>query len=65
MSQTGAPWGTDGVVSLPEALPTTDTAIADMEGFCFTPDGIRVNISRTEREELLASAFRPERSDRG
>lgn len=53
------PWGTDGVVSLPEALETTETSLIDFEGFCFTPDGIRVNLTRAEREDLLLSAFRP------
>lgn len=57
---TNTPWGTDGVVSLPQALETTDTALVDFEGFCFTPDGIRVNLTRAEREDLLLSAFRPE-----
>jgi hypothetical protein len=55
------PWGTDGVVSLPQPLETTDTALIDMQGFAFTPDGIRVNISRAEREDLIRSAFRPTR----
>lgn len=53
------PWGTDGVVSMPSALKTTNTEMIDFEGFCFTPDGIRVNITRAEREDLLMSAFRP------
>lgn len=56
------PWGTDGVISMPQPLDTTDTAMVDMEGFCFTPDGLRVNVSRAEREDVIASAFKPERS---
>lgn len=60
MGATDTPWGTDGVVSLPQALPSTDTALVDFEGFCFTPDGIRINLTRAEREDLLLSAFRPE-----
>ncbi len=56
----GTPWGTDGVVSLPQPLPTTDTVLVDFEGFCFTPDGIRINVTRAEREDLLLSAYRPE-----
>jgi hypothetical protein len=55
-----SPWGTDGVISLPQALPTTDTAIVDFEGFCFTPDGIRINLTQADREGLLLSAYRPE-----
>ena len=55
----GVPWGTDGVVSMPKALDTTDLEMADMQGFCFTPDGLRINVSRAEREDLIASAFSP------
>ena len=53
-------WGSDGVVSMPPALATTDTALVDFSGFCFTPDGIRINITAAEREDLLMSAFTPE-----
>lgn len=53
-------WGSDGVISMPQALDTTDTAMADMEGFCFTPDGIRVNVSHADREELLAQGYGPQ-----
>lgn len=59
MSAQGRPWGTDGVASMPKALPTTDTALVDFEGFCFTPDGIRVNLTEAEREDLLLSGYRP------
>lgn len=55
------PWGTDGVVSMPKALESTDAEMVDMEGFCFTPDGIRINISHAEREDTIASAYRPAR----
>lgn len=60
MAAPNMPWGTDGVVSLPKALESTDTRMIDFEGFCFTPDGIRINITRSEREDLLLSAYRPE-----
>jgi len=50
-------WGTDGQVSLPQPLETTDTDMADMEGFCFTPLGLRVNLSAVDREELLGSGY--------
>lgn len=55
------PWGTDGVVSMPQPLESTEVEMVDFEGFAFTPDGIRVNVSRAEREDTIASAFRPER----
>lgn len=53
------PWGTDGVASMPKSLESTDVEMADFGGFCFTPDGIRINLSRAEREDLIASAFKP------
>jgi hypothetical protein len=60
MAAPNVPWGTDGVVSMPQPLETTDTAMVDFRGFCFTPDGIRINLTRSEREDLLLSAYRPE-----
>lgn len=59
MATQGSPWGTDGVVSLPKPLENTDTKMVDFEGFCFTPDGIRVNLSAAEREDLLLNAYHP------
>lgn len=56
-------WGTDGVVSMPQSLDTTDTEMADFEGFCFTPDGIRVNISNAEREDVLVQGYGPQGVD--
>ncbi len=52
-------WGSDGQVSLPQALESTEMNMVDMEGFCFTPYGIRVNISEADREELLRSGYGP------
>ncbi len=54
------PWGTDGVISLPAVLDTTNVEMADMGGFCFTPDGIRINISSSEREDLISQGYAPE-----
>lgn len=54
------PWGSDGVVSLPQALETTDTEMVDFGGFCFTPDGIRINVSRAEREDIIAQGYGPQ-----
>lgn len=45
---------------MPQPVTTTDTESVDMEGFVFTPDGLKINISRSEREDIIASAFRPE-----
>lgn len=55
----GISWGTDGVISMPEPLDTTDVEMADMEGFCFTPDGIRINVSRAEREDTISHGYGP------
>lgn len=56
-------WGTDGVISMPHALDTTDTEIIDMGGFCFTPGGLRINISAAEREDVILSGYRPQRTN--
>jgi hypothetical protein len=34
--------------------------MADMEGFCFTPDGLRVNISHADREDILSRGYGPQ-----
>lgn len=52
-------WGTDGEISLPKALSTTNVEMVDMEGFCFTPDGLRLNLSLSEREDLLRQGYGP------
>jgi hypothetical protein len=62
---TEAMWGTDGVISMPQPLDTTDTALVDMEGFCFTPDGLRINISHAEREDIIAHGYGPQGESRG
>lgn len=54
-------WGTNGPMSLPKALDSTDVSMVDFEGFCFTPDGLRLNLSKAEREDLLANTFKPDR----
>lgn len=53
-------WGSDGVISLPQPLETTDTDMVDMEGFCFTPLGLRVNVSNADRERIITSGYSPE-----
>lgn len=63
-------WGTDGRVSLPQSIQNESALKVDMEGFCFTPYGLRVNISEAGREELLRSGYGPmlrgeERDDDG
>lgn len=53
-------WASDGAISVPQPLDTTNTEMADFEGFCFTPDGIRINISHSERESLISDGFAPQ-----
>lgn len=53
-------WGTDGVVSLPAARDP-NTEMVDMEGFCFTPQGLRVNMTEIDREEFVFSGYSPVR----
>lgn len=51
-------WGTNGQISLPEVIDSSVDSI-DMEGFCFTAQGIRVNVTHAEREETVAAGFKP------
>lgn len=57
-------WGTDGVPSMPKALDVPGATMIDMEGFVFTPFGLRVNMTDVDREELLRSGYGPGRSSR-
>ena len=52
-------WGTDGAVSMPKPYDP-DTAKVSMGGFVFTPQGIRVDVTDAEHQEVLASAYSPE-----
>lgn len=52
-------WGSDVVPSLPVTLEEADGERVSLGGFCFTPLGIRVDMTETERDELLAQAFKP------
>lgn len=54
-------WGADGVVSLPKPLERTDTEKVDFGGFCFTPSGLRVDMSEADQEEFLRQGFGPRR----
>lgn len=60
MSRAKPTWATDSLVSLPETMAEPDALKVDMEGFCFTFGGIRVNFSEADRDDLIASAFRPQ-----
>lgn len=53
------PWGTDGEASMPQVLEEADAIRIPMGGFCFTPLGLRIDMTATEREELLSNAYGP------
>lgn len=57
-----ATWGTDVPISMPMPVET-DVELVDMEGFCFTPQGIRVNLTAADREDLLGSGYGPVMGD--
>lgn len=59
MSQRDDVWGTDGSISVPKPLTTTHTEMIDMDGFCFTPEGLRVNLSHADYEDLLRQGYGP------
>lgn len=56
-------WGTDGKISLPKPLETTYVEMVDMEGFCFTPDGLRANFTVSERDDLITQGYGPQGVD--
>lgn len=56
-------WGADAPISLPKPLESTEVEMVDFEGFCFTPDGIRVNLTEVDREVMLGSGFGPQGVD--
>lgn len=53
----GATWGSDVRVSLPE--PLDGVGLIPMFGFVFTIDGLRHDLSETDHEALSRSGFRP------
>lgn len=57
---TNVSWGTDGKISLPKPLESTHVEMADMEGFCFTPDGLRANLTTAERDDLITQGYGPQ-----
>lgn len=59
MSSRGPVWGADAPVSLPQPLETADTEMADFDGFCFTPLGMRVNLTAVDREALIGDGYGP------
>lgn len=52
-------WGTDGVLSIPQPLESTEVEMIDFDGFCFTPFGIRVNMTRADQEQFLRQGYGP------
>lgn len=58
-------WGSDGQISLPQPMENSDVEMADFEGFCFTPDGIRINLTSVDRETILADGYAPQGVNHG
>lgn len=55
----GYAWGSDGIISMPEVLEDTDTDMVDFGGFCFTPDGVRINLNAAVREDIISHGYGP------
>ena len=51
-------WGASAPVSLPKPRED-DTELVDMDGFVFTPQGLRVDMTSVDRDEIIASAYHP------
>lgn len=58
-------WGSDEPISLPKPLEDPDVLMVDMQGFCFTPDGIRVNLTEVDREAIVTQGYGPPGGYRG
>ena len=51
-------WGSDVPVSMPQPIDPSDILI-DFGSHVFTPDGMKVNMSRAVRAEIAANAYEP------
>ncbi len=54
-------WGASAPFSLPKPREDGDMVEVDMEGFVFTPTGLRVNMTQVDRDEIVAASYRPQR----
>lgn len=51
-------WGSDVPISMPEPIDESEVLI-DMGSHAFTPDGLRIVMSRSVREEIVSSSYTP------
>ncbi len=51
-------WGSDARVSMPEPIDPADVVI-DFGSHVLTPDGLRLNVSRAVRDEIVSFAYLP------
>lgn len=55
-------WGCDVQVSMPEPVAVSAVRL-DMGSHAFTDDGLRVNLSRADVEQISTPAYSPVQSD--
>lgn len=58
-------WGASVKISMPAPLSPDNQALVDMDGFCFTPNGIAHNLSQADWEKLAIPTFAPESPTQG
>lgn len=55
-------WGCDVQVSMPEPVSVSDVRL-DMGSHAFTEDGLRLNLSRADVEQISTPVFAPVRME--
>lgn len=58
MTQSGNGWGCDVPVSMPEPVDHSEVRL-DMGSHVFTDQGLRVNISRADLQQIATPTFAP------
>jgi hypothetical protein len=58
MPENASGWGSDVPVSMPVPIDDQDIVL-DMGTHAFTPDGLRVWMSKAVREEIVTNAYTP------
>jgi hypothetical protein len=52
-------WGTDVPVSMPEPIDETEILLPIGDSHVFTPDGMKVHMSKAVRAEITSRVYRP------
>lgn len=52
-------WGASVPISMPQPLDPNVSGVVDMDGFCFTANGIAHNLSRADWERVAIPTFAP------